>query len=43
MDDLLSLEQLMWLQENGYGCADHETRMELIKKVKEMKEKGEID
>ena len=43
MDELLSIEQLEWLKDHDYGKADHETRMALIKQVKELKEQGEID
>lgn len=34
--DLLSVEALMWLKENGYSTANHEERMELIRTAKEM-------
>lgn len=33
---LLSLEALVWLNEQGYRDADHETRMRLIREAKEL-------
>ena len=35
-NDLLSLEALQWLKDNGYASADHDKRMELIKEAKEI-------
>ena len=34
--ELLSVEALVWLREQGYAEADHEERMRLIKEAREI-------
>ena len=34
--ELLSFEALMWLREHGFGEADHEQRVELIRTAREL-------
>lgn len=36
MPELLSVEALEWMKEQGYAKADHETRMELIKQARKL-------